>query len=107
MKWDYFKKTADMSNDVGKVVKSLEPEVVLNIGREVRPIMSALQTNRIAQALETGDASILDGKPAKKATPSPKRFNGCETSTPPGYERERASGPPTPNGVFSAREPGG
>ena len=55
-----------MSDDVGKVLKSLEPETVLDLGREVRPILSELAAKKFAKAFETGDASVL----YKQATPS-------------------------------------
>src|SRR5688572_4901156 len=80
--WNYIKKTADMSDDVPKVVKSLEPEVVLNMGREMRPIMSELQVARIKKALDTGDVAELYGKQSRQAAsvepPLPNGDNGVQ-----------------------------
>src|SRR4029079_6139848 len=60
--WQYYTKTADMTDDVPKVMRSLEPETVLNIGRELRPILAEQQVNRIREAFDKNDPSILDGK---------------------------------------------
>lgn len=79
--WQYFEKTAAMSDTVDKVVRSTEPEAILNMGRELRPIMSELAMRKFAKRLdvpstnghfspgvdEAEDCSI--GKPASPPLP--------------------------------------
>jgi hypothetical protein len=90
--WNYFKKTAEMSDDVGKVLKSLEPETVLDMGREVRPILSELAAKKFARALETGDPSVL----YKKASPSADGVCGAQRVQDDRLKPVTANGPPSP-----------
>ena len=55
-----------MSDDVDKVVKSLEPEVVLNIGRDLRPIVSEMQRKTLVTAFATGDEAFSSGKSPRR-----------------------------------------
>ena len=48
-----------MSDTADKVVRSMEPEVVLNMGRELRPIMSELALQKFAKWLDVPGPSTL------------------------------------------------
>ena len=105
--WNYFTKTAEMSDDVGKVLKSLEPEVVLDMGREVRPILSELAATKFARAFETGDASVLHKKEPPSSDGCDGPAGGEAPGTPPSAndangDRRMADiddGPPSPDGL--------
>jgi len=89
-----------MTDDVPKVVKSLEPDACLGMARNVRPIMSELAMQKYAREFD-GRSVLPERTSEHESTSPPHDFDG-ESRT--GSERETASeapdafdGPPGPS----------
>ena len=100
--WQYFEKTAAMSDTVDMVVRSTEPETILNMGRELRPIMSELAFQKLAKRLKVpspngdfspppatdGTAPSTNGLHGASAAPQPMG-NAPDSSTPAWFNSPR------------------
>ena len=89
-----------MSDTVDKVVRSTEPETILNMGRELRPIMSELAMKKMAKWFDVPspngefsqpDAAAPTANGGNGAPPSP--IAAAETPDSAAAPASNASGP--------------
>lgn len=61
--WNYFKDSAAMTDDVPRVVKSLEPEACLDMARELRPIMSGVAREKYVKEFDAPREKVSHPQP--------------------------------------------